>query len=98
MRFVLVCSHSSYLTAHPCRVLNIVQAVHPSAKVSGGKGTKATVGKVDDGKPLKQMQQGLGVSFVFYDSRDCPRGTRPDCKDVLAIVGDDAQIAAAIQR
>ena len=50
------------------------------------------------GKPLKQMQQDLGVSFVFYDSRDCPRGTRPDCKDVLAIVGDDAQIAAAIQR
>ena len=50
------------------------------------------------GEPLKQMRQDLGVSFVFCDTRDCPRGTRPDHKDLLAIVGDDAQIAAAIQR
>ena len=50
------------------------------------------------GEPVKQMQKDLGVTFVFSHTRDCPRGTRPNSKDALAIIGGDLQIEAAIQK
>ena len=72
MRVVLVCSHSSYLTAHPCRIFNIVQAVHPSAKVSGGNGPKATVGKVDAGKPTIKVTVVARTDPLFLEVTDIP--------------------------
>ena len=91
MRVVLVCSHSSYLTAHPCRIFNIVQAVHPSAKVSGGNGPKATVGKVDDGKPSIKVTVVARTDPLFLEVTDIPiaelsiGGSRKHVRDVIAV-------------
>ena len=79
MHFVIVSSHSSYLTAHPCRILNYVQAVHPSAKVSGGNGSKATVSKVDDAKPLFLEVNDIPIAELSID------GSRKHVRDIIAV-------------